>query len=120
MKIKNEEFLNLAKNRYGDKIIVKRIGFVYRGNTRKKDLVFAKAIKKYPEQAWVKEAKCPECDAELGGLFGSFTWGIIHGIGYCSKCEKTEFKYYHYPLEKSYQKIEAFALIGFPKEKESK
>lgn len=118
MKSKNEDFLNLAKSRYGDKVIIKKI--TYKGNARKKDLVFAKAVKAYPEQAWVKEGICPECDAELGGLFGTFTWSIIHGIGYCALCEKTEFRFYHYPLEESNQKIMAFALIGFPKEKERK
>ena len=116
MKSKNEDFLNLAKSRYGDKVIIKKI--TYEDYAGKKDLVFAKAVKAYPEQAWVKEGICPECDAELGGLFGAFTWGIIHGIGYCAQCKKAEFRYFHYPLEEGYQKFMGFALIGFPKEKE--
>jgi len=28
--------------------------------------------------------KCPKCDAQLGGLLGSFMWGLVHGEGYCT------------------------------------
>lgn len=28
--------------------------------------------------------KCPQCDATLRGLFGSFSWGIQSGEGQCS------------------------------------
>ena len=29
---------------------------------------------------------CPGCGAELGGIFGSFQWGIQTGEGACSRC----------------------------------
>jgi len=41
------------------------------------------------KQAWLKESKCPNCGTDLGGLFGTFVWGIIHGEGFCSECKKT-------------------------------
>ncbi len=28
--------------------------------------------------------KCPNCGSPLGGLLGSFTWGIVHGEGRCT------------------------------------
>lgn len=28
---------------------------------------------------------CPKCGAALGGLLGSFTWGIQHGEGFCAR-----------------------------------
>ncbi len=30
---------------------------------------------------------CPGCGAELGGIFGSFQWGICTGEGACARCE---------------------------------
>jgi hypothetical protein len=30
--------------------------------------------------------KCPGCNWSLGGLLGSFTWGIQNGEGFCSEC----------------------------------
>lgn len=30
--------------------------------------------------------KCVNCDSALGGLLGSFTWGIVHGEGFCALC----------------------------------
>lgn len=32
------------------------------------------------------EMKCVKCGTTLGGLFGSFRWGIAHGQGECSRC----------------------------------
>ena len=29
---------------------------------------------------------CP-CGRSLGGVFGTFTWGIAHGEGFCSVCQ---------------------------------
>lgn len=31
-------------------------------------------------------SKCVNCDAEQGGLFGSFRWGLAHGEGSCRVC----------------------------------
>lgn len=28
-------------------------------------------------------SKCPKCGSALGGLLGSFQWGIVHGEGEC-------------------------------------
>ena len=28
--------------------------------------------------------ECPKCGSKLGGLTGSFTWGLAHGEGYCT------------------------------------
>lgn len=61
---------------------------------------------------WVLSGKCPNCDSELGGLFGSFTWGIVHGNGYCNECKKTSFQLYHYVKDCKYP-IQAYSLIGF-------
>lgn len=29
---------------------------------------------------------CVCCKQQLGGLFGSFTWGLAHGEGFCGGC----------------------------------
>ena len=29
---------------------------------------------------------CRGCGMSLSGLLGTFTWGIVHGEGYCSHC----------------------------------
>ena len=34
----------------------------------------------------VSNQLCPGCDRSIGGLLGSFTWGIAHGEGHCSRC----------------------------------
>jgi len=31
-------------------------------------------------------SSCPNCGATLGGLMGSFRWGIAHGEGNCNQC----------------------------------
>lgn len=28
--------------------------------------------------------KCPQCGESLGGMFGSFAWGLVHGEGRCT------------------------------------
>jgi hypothetical protein len=32
------------------------------------------------------DAECLNCGAKLGGMFGSFEWGLTHGEGHCSNC----------------------------------
>ena len=32
------------------------------------------------------DGKCPNCDRTLGGLLGTFTWGICSGEGTCAGC----------------------------------
>jgi hypothetical protein len=34
--------------------------------------------------AVVPDGLCPSCHNRLGGLLGSFSWGICHGEGHCS------------------------------------
>jgi len=34
-----------------------------------------------------KDLKCFKCSEKLGGFFGTFQYGIVHGEGYCSNCE---------------------------------
>lgn len=29
---------------------------------------------------------CPGCERKVTGLFGTFMWGIAHGVGMCSAC----------------------------------
>jgi hypothetical protein len=31
--------------------------------------------------------KCLKCDEPLTGFLGSFTWGLVHGEGFCRKCK---------------------------------
>lgn len=33
---------------------------------------------------FVAGGKCPKCGAKLGGLLGSFTWGLAFGEGHCT------------------------------------
>ncbi len=37
-------------------------------------------------QSFTPGPKCPKCNAELGGLLGSFTWRITTGEGFCGCC----------------------------------
>lgn len=41
-------------------------------------------INEYLHQFASTGGKCPKCDAKLGGLLGSFTWGLCHGEGICT------------------------------------
>lgn len=61
---------------------------------------------------WIIDNKCPKCKSDLGGLFGSFEWGLVHGSGRCSECKKVSIQYYHYVGNCKYP-IQAFSLIGF-------
>ena len=38
---------------------------------------------------------CVDCGMELGGIFGMFLWGLVHGQGECSRCG-FPYVYYHY------------------------
>lgn len=35
---------------------------------------------------FVAENDCIACGEPVGGLFGHFKWGIVHGEGYCANC----------------------------------
>lgn len=47
---------------------------------------------------------CPGCDSKLGGMLGTFMWGLAHGEGYCSSC--------NYPCRGSHDLPDiAFAML---------
>lgn len=51
---------------------------------------------------------CPSCNSKLGGLMGSFSWGLCHGEGQCScgwPCRG-----YHRPKNKDGEEIFTTAL----------
>ena len=105
------KFLSLAEEKYGDKVAAKQITCDDKVKEHLGD-EFTDAIENYPAQAWTQDGVCPECNSQLGGLFGTFTWSIVHGCGVCVACN-TSFRYYHYPLEDSNQRLKAFALTGW-------
>lgn len=110
--MKDKDFLSIAGKIFGDKI---RVGQMRISDEDAEKLKLkAEDVKAYPAQAWIPERngayRCPHCDASLGGLGGSFAWGIVHGIGYCSKCKEVEFRYYHYVAEKGKVGNRRFAL----------
>jgi hypothetical protein len=41
-------------------------------------------VNKYLNEFASTEGKCPKCGSKLGGLMGSFTWGLAHGEGVCT------------------------------------
>jgi hypothetical protein len=73
------------------------------------------AAEEYPAQAWLLGSECPNCGAGLLGFEGSFTWGITRGEGYCSRCKKVQFQYYHNLLEGELP-MQGFAVIGYSEE----
>ena len=116
-KVDRKEFLEKAKERFGDKIIVQTLT----SDAEDGRMPWTSGeIKGYPEQAWIPlrgdDYLCPVCDHPLGGWpFGGFRWGIVYGIGYCSNCNHAKFRYCHHIVEgkKSFQ---AFALVEFEEE----
>jgi len=44
----------------------------------------AKAVNDYLSIFAATDGKCPKCGSTLGGILGSFTWGIAHGEGFCT------------------------------------
>lgn len=122
--MKREEFLGVVKEVFGDKVVIEQLKIS--DEVAQKLRVNPEDVRAYPAQAWVIEHRCPHCNHVLGGLFGSFAWGLQHGVGYCSKCEKVQFRYYHYVTEKEEfngvwkksprRRIELFAVCGFSQE----
>ena len=41
-------------------------------------------LNKYLHEFASTDGKCPQCGATLGGLLGSFAWGLAHGEGVCT------------------------------------
>ena len=116
MNLDTDEFAKLAIEKYGDKVFccsiktsqntLDRINTVFESIP----LITQKDFDDYGKYVWLRDDKCPECDADLLGLLGSFSWGIVHGIGNCSHCNKTMFRYYHYI---NGAKFNMFSLEGF-------
>ncbi len=50
--------------------------------TRKALLALTEYLK-----AFIAGNKCPRCGSEIGGIFGSFMWGIANGEGMCANCK---------------------------------
>jgi len=84
---------------------LKRFNSDHNSNLTKEDFSNYKAV-------WILDEKCPNCGSDLGGLFGSFQWGLAHGNGYCSECKKVSIKFYHY-IKDCKLPIRAYSLIGF-------
>lgn len=67
----------------------------------------------YGPQLWLLEPKCPECNSDLGGFLGTFSWVIEHGVGECCECGLL-FRYYHYiRAGDSKTRLNGYALRGF-------
>lgn len=43
-------------------------------------------LDKYLSNFVFDSGKCPGCGSNLGGLLGTFRWGLAHGEGVCSEC----------------------------------
>lgn len=111
-----EEFFRLAKEKYGSKIVVNRLSFrdgdLEKYNEKMNSSFTAEDFYNYGEHAWIINSNnCPECNEDLGGLFGTFVWGLVHGEGNCSRCG-IAFRLYHY-LKENTKPVELLSLIGF-------
>ncbi len=138
MQMKREQFNQLAKATFGDKVIIRGIDITDEAlaelNAKMKSAYEAAMLKdpgpfppfvpykredldSYPEYPWVVGDNCPVCNTPLDGLFGSFAWGMIHGEGYCTECrhhkQGTYFRLYHYVTERA-RPLVGYALVGFP------
>lgn len=45
-----------------------------------------KALSGYFSQFLAPAEKCVGCERTLGGLLGSFQWGLANGEGFCGRC----------------------------------
>lgn len=96
----NNLFLEQVAKKLGDKVyignmpvdqaLLDTINAKAGGNVTMDDIVA------YGKWAWLRGTDCPICGTPLLGIFGVFDWGYRHGEGYCSSCNKIEFRYYHY------------------------
>lgn len=115
--MEQEEFYEYVTNRYGDKVSCNVLTI---SEENLQDLnnhgytLTADDFKNYKHAWLVDQTTCPECGEPLGGLFGYFKWGIVHGEGYCSNCNKVGFRYYHY-LGDCKKPLEIYAVSGVVK-----
>jgi hypothetical protein len=61
------------------------------------------SVVEYLSSFTIPTGYCPMCDNNYGGIFGTFTWGIAHGEGFCSAC--------NYPMRANH-KIEHLGRIS--------
>ena len=108
----SEEFAEAAKEEFGDKVRFQPITVKLDTEQLAKLPWTKEEIETYPKQVWLLAEQCPVCGMKLSGLFGSFTWGMVHGEGTCGHCNKAAFRYYHY-IVKGKRPLLAYALIGF-------
>jgi len=111
-----DEFVKLAKEKFGDKVYIGKIiigdenldavGKYLNYNITKEDL------ENYGNKVWLIEPKCPNCGSDLDDVFDGFKWGLAHGYGFCSHCNSVDFQYYHYIID-SKRPLELFAISGF-------
>jgi hypothetical protein len=110
-----EAFVECANKEFGDKIKFSGIDITPEDlELLNQDFSSTLTIDDFQnyKQVWILDNKCPVCGTDLLGLWGSFKWGLRHGYGVCSECNKIDIKYYHYigDLKKP---IAALALTGF-------
>lgn len=110
-------FQKACVDRYGDKVRVSKILHIDENVRIKLGDEWADAVLEYPAQVWLNESKCPECNAELSGLFARVDWTLVHGVCYCTSCKKVEFVYYHYPL-KGGERLCAYSLHAIPRKEQ--
>ena len=95
-----EQFSKAAIEKFGDKFYVGKLTVDKETlNTINLHLsldLTQKDFDDYGDEVWLKEPICPNCGADLLGLFGYFEWDLQHGYGHCASCNTTTFKYYHY------------------------
>lgn len=72
---------------------------------------FAKPIREGDGTSWLfSDAKCISCGVSLGGMLGSFVWGIAHGEGNCSRCGWPT-RYYHRIVDRNGKPIFEPAIV---------
>jgi hypothetical protein len=113
-----KEFARLAEEKFGDKVSSKPIKVddeaISEMNEKMGLNVTKKDFEEYNQKGnvWLLENKCPNCEVDLLGIFGSFQWGTQHGIGSCSHCNEVEFQYYHY-IGDSKTPLKILSVCGF-------
>jgi hypothetical protein len=108
----SEEFCRVAEETFSGKVMIQSLTVKLDAAELARLPWTKEEIEAYPKQVWVMDGQCPVCGAELGAFFGSFQWGLVHGEGFCSQCNKAAFRYYHY-IVKGKRPLLAYALIGF-------
>jgi len=110
-----KDFYKLAVEKFGNKFLLGPIevtkDILEKWNSENNTDLSMDDVSEYRE-VWLIEDKCPSCNSELLGLFGSFQWGFVNGQGYCSECNKVTLKYYHRIGEPKVL-LCGFSLIGF-------